>query len=460
MGKYRLLLLFIIGLNTLSSTQVKLKYEDYIYDRDVKSVLTYINGLYKPLPILRLQSNDVLHFQFDDINDSEDKEYRYKIIHCTKDWEKSPISEMDYLLGYNDEPLRSWEFSQGTFVQYTHFYIDFPNSNTQFKASGNYILLIYDRNSNEKPVITKRFMITEELVLPTVEFIRPISIAEARRNHQFSLQIALKKLNTFNPQRDIYVHAIQNGNWISALYNLKAESVLTDVIRFNSFGAINFFALNEFRNFDTRSLLSRGRHVNRINRETLPIEVELVKDKSLEAITYSLLFDFNGKYFINNLDFGAANRRPFSLTTENLYRLRDLNNIMERPFISTSREEYTINPKDFSADYVNVKFSLDLLPNMRDKYYVFGELTNWQISPENELIYNTETEKFEANLLLKQGYYDYMYAKVGSDGKVDLHTLQGTWQETENDYTFLTYLREYGARLDRLIGVRVLSSRY
>ncbi|HMP31817.1 MAG TPA: DUF5103 domain-containing protein, partial [Saprospiraceae bacterium] len=239
-----------------------------------------------------------------------------------------------------------------------------------------------------------------------------------------------------------------------------AEAVLSDILRFNSFGAINFFALNEFRNFDTRSLLSRGRHVRKLNRETLPMEVELMPDKSLESISYSLLFDFNGKYFINNLDFGAANRRAFALATENLYRLRDLNNILERPYVASSRDGYTINPKDFSSDYVNVKFSLDLLPNMRDKYYVFGELTNWQIAPENELKYNYATEKFEATLLLKQGYYDYMYAKVGSDGKLDLHSLQGSWQDTENDYTFLTYLSEYGARLDRLVGVRVLSSRY
>ena len=422
--------------------------------------MTYINGLYKPLPILRLKSDDVMHVQFDDINDNENKEYRYKIIHCTKDWEKSPVSEIDYLLGYNDEPLRSWEFSQGTFVPYTHFYIDFPNSNTQMKVSGNYLLIIYDKNNSEKPVLTKRFMVTEDVAPAVADFIRPVSVMEARRNHQFSLQVPLKSLSTFNPQRDVYVHAIQNGNWLSGIYNLKAESVMPEMLRFNSFGAINFYALNEFRNFDTRTLLSRGRHVKKISRETSPFSVELNPDRSQDGLSYSLMFDFNGKYFINNLDFGSANRRQFSLTTENLYRLRDLNAILERPFVGTYREGYTINPKDFSADYVNVKFTLDLLPDMRGKIYVFGELSNWQIHPDFEMKYNEETEKFEANILLKQGYYDYMYAKLGPDGKIDLHTLQGTWQDTENDYTFLTYLREYGARLDRLVGVRILTGKY
>ncbi len=458
--KFRLIPLLILSLISLSQAQSKIKNEDWVYVQEVKSVLTYINGLYKPVPVIRLGSSDVMHFQFDDINDSEDKEYRYKIIHCNKDWEKSLISELDYLVGFNDEPLRSWEFSQGTFVPYTHFYIDFPNSNTQFKASGNYILVIYDKNQKEKPIITKRFMVTEDKLTPIVDFIRPISVIDARRNHQFSFQLPMKNLSTFNPQRDIYVHAIQNGNWLNAQYNLKGEIFISDVLKFNSFGAINFLALNEFRNFDTRTLMSRGRHVKKINREVTPIEVELVYDKSFEALTYSLMFDFNGKYFINNLDFGASERRPFALTTQNLYKLRDLNNIMERPFINTSSDSYMINPKDYSSDYAQVMFSLQLVPNLKDKYYVYGELTNWQILPENELKYNPDSEKFEVSLLLKQGYYDYMYMKVGPDGKADLNSLQGSWQETENDYTFLTYLREYGARYDRLVGVRVLSSRY
>ncbi len=440
--------------------QTRLKYDDFVYNNDIKTVMTYINGQYKPVPVLRINSEDVMHVQFDDINDNENKEYRYKIIHCTKDWEKSIVSELDYLLGYNDEPLRSWEFSQGTFVPYTHFYIDFPNSNTQFKASGNYILLIYDKNDKEKPVLTKRFMVTEELAPAFVNFIRPISVMDARRNHQFSLQIPLKSLSTFNPQRDIYVHAIQNGNWKTGVYNLKAESVLPDLIRFNSFGAINFLALNEFRNFDTRTLLSRGRHVKKISRETTPALVELMADKSQEVLSYSLMFDFNGKYFINNLDFGAANRRQFSLATENLYKLRDLNNILERPYSGTVRDGYTINPKDFSSDYSKVKFTLEVIPDFTSKIYVFGELSNWQILPEFEMKYNEANEKFEASILLKQGYYDYMYAKVDPEGKIDLHTLQGSWQDTENDYTFLTYLREPGARLDRLVGVRILSSKY
>lgn len=454
------LLLLFIGIFNYLPAQNKLRFDDFVYNKDIKSLMTYINGQYKPLPVLRLSSEDVMHVQFDDINDNENKEYRYKIIHCTKDWEKSTVSELDFLLGYNDEPLRSWEFSQGTFVAYTHFYIDFPNSNTQFKASGNYILLIYDKNDKEKPVLTKRFMVTEDIAPAFVNFIRPVSVMEARRNHQFSLQVALKNLSVFNPQRDIYVHAIQNGNWHSGIYNLKAESVQPDLLRFNSFGAINFFALNEFRNFDTRTLLSRGRHVKKISRETSPAQVELMLDRSQDVLSYSLMFDFNGKYFINNLDFGAANRRQFSLATENLYKLRDLNNILERPYSGSVRDGYTINPKDFSADYAQVKFTLELVPDLRSKIYIFGELSNWQILPEYELKYNESSEKFEASILLKQGYYDYMYAKVGPDGKIDLHSLQGSWQDTENDYTFLTYLREPGARLDRLVGVRILSSKY
>ena len=59
---------------------------------------------------------------------------------------------------------------------------------------------------------------------------------------------------------------------------------------------------------------------------------------------------------------------------------------------------------------------------------------------------------------IKQGYYDYAYAIVGKDGKINLHDIDGDWYETENNYTILLYYRGIGGRFDQLIGYQKVNS--
>jgi hypothetical protein len=449
-----LAMLLIIG----TANAQDFKYEDRIYTTDVKSLQTFVNGQFIPLPIIRLKSTDRLFVQFDDLVESEDKDFNYRIIHCTRDWTPSKISEIDFLVGYNNEPLRNWEFSSNCFVQYVHYYLQFPNNDTQFNISGNYLLLIYDKTTN-KPILTKRFMVVEDLVVPVAKFIRPTSPEQARYNHQFSLDVFLNNFKLTNPIRDVTATVIQNGNWNGGLHHIKPEFFLGEKLQFNNFGAISFLAGNEFRSFDTRTHYSRGRHVSKVDRQVTPIAIDLVTDHTRSPNTYSLTFDFNGKYFVNNLDLNQIANTRVGSSQSNRYNLKDLGNILE-PAYTGNLDQFVINSKDFISDYAKVKFSLEYLGRVNEKYYVIGELTNWQIDPAFEMKYNAARDLYECETLIKQGFYDYAYATVTYDNKVNLQNMEGSWQETENDYTFLVYLREYGKRYDRLIGSNYLSSRF
>jgi hypothetical protein len=69
------------------------------------------------------------------------------------------------------------------------------------------------------------------------------------------------------------------------------------------------------------------------------------------------------------------------------------------------------------------------------------------------MTYNYEEKCYEATLLLKQGFYNYLYVFAGSGGdKGDPSVIEGNKWETPNEYLLLVYHREPGDITDKLIG--------
>ena len=66
---------------------------------------------------------------------------------------------------------------------------------------------------------------------------------------------------------------------------------------------------------------------------------------------------------------------------------------------------------------------------------------------------------YEAELFLKQGYYNYQYVYI-KDGKAqaDETMLEGNHWETENDYSIYVYHRKIGTYYDQLVGIKKLNS--
>jgi hypothetical protein len=75
------------------------------------------------------------------------------------------------------------------------------------------------------------------------------------------------------------------------------------------------------------------------------------------------------------------------------------------------------------------------------------------------MIYNSEKSEYRAKILLKQGYYNYIYVFLQDNSPViDVTTVEGTHQETENDYTILVYHRPTASRYDQLVGIKKVNS--
>ena len=52
-----------------------------------------------------------------------------------------------------------------------------------------------------------------------------------------------------------------------------------------------------------------------------------------------------------------------------------------------------------------------------------------------------------------QGFYNYTFATVDKFNKVDTNAINGTFFETENQYTVITYFKPLGGLYDRVIGI-------
>ena len=86
--------------------------------------------------------------------------------------------------------------------------------------------------------------------------------------------------------------------------------------------------------------------------------------------------------------------------------------------------------------------------------YLFGGMTEWQLKDEYKMIYNSTIGAYVCRILLKQGFYNYYYVEKPIDSDPSHEEFEGNWHQTENNYTILVYWKPFGARHDRLVGVR------
>ncbi|MBK8652757.1 MAG: DUF5103 domain-containing protein [Haliscomenobacter sp.] len=104
-----------------------LRYEDYVYQPNIRSVQFYVEGLVLSYPVLDLNGGSTLLLAFDDL-DGDVKNYYYRFIHCDMNWKPSDISEMEYLDGFSEERIFDYQFSSKTVSSYTHYTLQLPNN--------------------------------------------------------------------------------------------------------------------------------------------------------------------------------------------------------------------------------------------------------------------------------------------------------------------------------------------
>lgn len=435
--------LFIICITTSLVAQDYLVRDD-IYVDNIKGVEFYREGAPLSIPTIDLNGGASIQLQFDDL-DNDNKNYIYEIVHCTKDWEISDLQELEYLDGYNQEEIFDSEASIGQYAQYIHYNLNIPNEDTRIKLSGNYLLIIYEDEDDLFPVLTRRFMVVEPLVGLAPFFKRPGDVMKLDSHHEMDIDINLRDLIISDPLNEITVNIFQNKRWDNAIFNLKPRYLYGDILKFNYPDYITFPALKEFRSFDIRTLntTSIGVHTIDLLNDGTDVLLELQKPRTYE--NYLFVPDANGGFVIDIINFNSR---------QNIVNINNSEGL-QAELLRSSR----INNRNLQAEYANTIFSLET-NEYEGSVYVVGKFTDWLPKEEFRMVYDNKRKIYLNQATLKQGYYDYMYVLVNDDGETDITAIEGSWWETENDYTILVYLSEFGANYDRLIGVQTFNSNF
>ncbi len=407
-----ILFLFAFG---FANSQEDFYHEDYVYQENIKSVKFFAGNNPLSYPVSNL-SGIPLYFEFDDI-DGDSKNYYYKIVHCDMDWNISDeISEDDFLDGFNGEEIKDSKSSSFTLLQYTHYRLRLPNENTKWLLSGNYLLIVYDENDDV--VITRRFLVVENRLKILAELDHAKDVSRYRTAQSIQIVLNNKNFRIVDPLKELKVTVLQNDKWIDAIRNVSPKYLVGDNIKFDAFDPFVFEALNEFRYFDTRSLHYTNLEIQSIDIRRRGVEVVLEEDEIRRFSNYFFHKDINGNYlFLNHDNPNAA----------------------------------------ISSEYTNVSFTLKTnAPLLDQDVYVIGGFCDWQLYEENKLKYDKELEAYTGKILFKQGVFDYYYATVDKDENINLSNLEGSWYQTQNDYTILVYLRPFGGLYDRLVGIKVI----
>ncbi|CAH1001823.1 hypothetical protein LEM8419_02731 [Neolewinella maritima] len=439
-----LLVLLLNGLLTAQNEQ-DLKYYDNTYVDHIKTVRLHVDGFPHSYPVIELGGGARLRLSFDDLREEVGR-YSYSFVHCDRDWTPSTLGQMEYNSGYGNDYLEDYDFSLRTLARYVHYDLTFPNRNMRLERSGNYLLVVYDTQQDNRPVITRRFMVAENVAGLSAQVTRPNRVDKIHTHQEVQLSANTKQLQPRAPLQELSASILQNGRWDNAVTGVQPNLLGRESVQFNYQDLIVYRGGNEFRNLDLRSIQAPRTPVASITNEGSNYAMLLAPEETRGNSVYVQYFDLNGD-FVNF----RSDRPVVNLADEFL------------------QENFARFGLDFTGDYIEVTFVLkprNGVP-LDEDVYLFGMMTEWRLKYDYRMVWNTNINAYVGRVLIKQGFYNYYFVTdQGESGRkllrpgdrVGYDRTEDSFTETENDYLSLLYYRPLGGRYDRLVGTTLTNS--
>lgn len=391
-------------------------FKNKIFKKNIHTIILTNESSQSTLPLISLNGGDQLTLRFDDIA-NQVKDYSYTIIHCDDQWNQSDIFPNDYLTGFEEEQITTYDYSVNTATNYIHYSISFPNNNIKPTKSGNYVLLVFENFDKSNIVLTQKFFVAETKVEIKPEPTTPLDFDHRYTHQQIDFNVNYSIFPVEDPFNEIKVVVLQNNRYDNALYNLKPKFIKNKELIYN-FNSENIFeGGNEYRIFDSRDLINTGQGIEEIVYIDSVYHTILTVDKKRAYLKYSTQYDHNGNFYIG----AKLNKSPYNEADYSFVHFR-------LPY-----------PKELSTGAV----------------YVNGGFTGNELDLNARMMYRDSVQRYEASILLKQGVYDYTYLfREGKKDKGLWETLEGTHYQTENIYTILVYYKGFSDNAQQLIGVK------
>ncbi len=400
---YSILLILVLPTFLLSQAE-EVSPPDFI-----KTITFKSNTTQGQLPVLKL--GEPLFLEFDALNANEEDFY-YVIEHFNFDWTPSVLAKAEYLRGLDNQRIMTYENSFNTYQIYSHYTLQIPNIQTRaILKSGNYMISIYD--DYDELMFSRKFMVYEDLVNVGVRVKRSRDVRVINEKQSVDLVVATNSINFNNPLETIKTLIIQNNNLNTSIDYLKPQYTLGNELIYRYDTESAFWGGNEFLWFETKDVRTSNIAVQFIDLKDI-YHSYLYPNRMRKGLPYTYNPDLNGNFQV------TANER---LNT------------------------------DIEGDYTMVHFSLRCKELEGKDIHVYGNFNAYAIEPLTKMIFNPESGKYELNMRLKQGFYNYKYVTIdkNTDELVE-GAISGDYWQTENNYKALVYYRDLGARFDRLIG--------
>ena len=365
-----------------------------------------ITGSNLNYPVFNLK--DKIFFSFDDLNIKKSS-YYYKINHFDFEWKHSKALKSEYIDGYDDNLIETFDNSYNTLIDYTNYQISIPNENLKLKISGNYSISIHNENGDF--LFEKKFSVLNKMISTNIKIKRSTDLKKIDSHQNIDISVTCDNCNKFiGNSSDLKLVILKNNNWNDYKVIERPDYFLNNTLIFKD---ISFEGGNEFLNFDNSKINSTNIKVYKTELNDF-YETYLRTDIDRTNSIYQYNPDINGSFVINN----------------------------------------NFNIPEIENDYTLVKFSLK--PERIDeknRVFIIGEFNDYKITDKYELKLNDDI--YNGEFKFKQGFYNYKYLSVLPGNKVKKYA--GNFWETQNIYNALLYQKKLTEKYYKLILIIGLS---
>ncbi len=358
--------------------------------------------------------DNTLHISFDEMShDVHFYTYTVEMLH-------SNLLSNEYLQGFTTRDITEYDHSMNTSREYTHYRFDFPNEDMALTQSGDYQLTIYEDGNPDNRIAQVQFRVVDPLVKIDARVRTNTDKEFNGRYQQVDIDVNTSALDIRDP-KEIRIVVTQNNRKDNAVYLSQPTFVEPNRLRYINQQALIFEAGNEFHHFDAFSCFYAGYGIDRVYHEMGDYNALLFPNEVAKG-EYIHEFDSDGRFVVN----------------------------AERT-----------NDSDTEAEYMWVHWTLPVEKPWPDgALYIGGDIFENELSLRNRMQYDAEAKCYWLTALVKQGGYDYQYwfSGKGTQNKTTTQRVDGSYWQTENEYAVYVYWRPFGARHDRLVGVKVFKS--
>ena len=210
-----LLVLVITGLGSATAQRLP----DHVYMPDIRTPKLFQQNNQQSLPLISLNSSDLLELHFDDMSGYA-KNYYYTFVLCNADWTPAEVSPFDYIRGFPQNRLSQYRMATIADARYVHYQALLPDKNCIPSKSGNYLLKVFLDADTSKLAFTKRLLVVDSRAGIVAQVQQPFDNEILRTHQKIQVAVNTQQLNILSPQQTKLV-ILQNNRWDDAIKNIQ-----------------------------------------------------------------------------------------------------------------------------------------------------------------------------------------------------------------------------------------------